>query len=86
MTRRTLLGTLANTTAAKMRELPINNFYNSNFRIMPDGCVPHTMSVWEVKPLTEVKHRWDLFKLISTVPTPDAYAPTGTFGCSVGAS
>jgi hypothetical protein len=37
-----------------------------------------------IKLLSEVKHKWDLFKLISTVPTPNAYAPAGTFGCSLG--
>jgi branched-chain amino acid transport system substrate-binding protein len=76
----------ADVTAAKMREDPVNDFYNSNVRIMPNGCVPHTMYVWEVKPLSEAKHRWDVFKLISTVPTPNAYPPTGQFGCSLGAA
>jgi branched-chain amino acid transport system substrate-binding protein len=76
----------ADATAAKMRETPLNDFYNSNVRIMPNGCVPHTMYVWEVKPLSEAKHRWDVFKLISTVPTPNAYAPTDTFGCALAKS
>jgi branched-chain amino acid transport system substrate-binding protein len=76
----------ADATAAKMHETPIDDFYNSNVRIMPSGCVPHTMYLWEVKPTSEAKHKWDVFKLISTVPTPNAYAPTGTFGCSLTAS
>ncbi|MGD0105528.1 MAG: ABC transporter substrate-binding protein [Rhodopila sp.] len=76
----------ADATAAKMREVPINDFYNSNVRIMPNGCVPHTMYVWEVRPLSEAKHRWDVFNLVSTVPTPNAYAPTDLFGCSLSAS
>jgi branched-chain amino acid transport system substrate-binding protein len=76
----------ADISAAKMREVPINDFYNSNVRIMPNGCVPHTMNVWEVKPSSEAKHRWDLFKLISTVPTPNAYPPADLFGCSLSAS
>ncbi|MEA2745597.1 MAG: branched-chain amino acid transport system substrate-binding protein [Acetobacteraceae bacterium] len=76
----------ADATAAKMHEVPINDFYNNDVRIMPNGCVPHTMYLWEVKPSSEAKHKWDVFKLISTVPTPNAYAPTGTFGCSLGAA
>jgi branched-chain amino acid transport system substrate-binding protein len=76
----------ADATAAKMHEMPIDDFYNSNVRIMPSGCVPHTMYLWEVKPTSEAKHKWDVFKLISTVPSPNAYAPTGTFGCSLAAS
>ena len=73
----------ADATAARMHETPVNDFYNSNVRIMPNGCVPHTMYVWEVKPLSEAKHRWDVFRLISTVPTPNAYPPTDLFGCSL---
>jgi branched-chain amino acid transport system substrate-binding protein len=76
----------ADATAAKMHETPVNDFYNSNVRIMPSGCVPHAMYLWEVKPTSEAKHKWDVFKLISTVPSPNAYAPTGTFGCSLAAS
>jgi branched-chain amino acid transport system substrate-binding protein len=75
-------GTLdADTTAAKMRELPLDDFYNKNVRIMANGCVPHTMYLWEVKPASQAKHRWDLFNLVSTVPTPDAFPPAGLFGC-----
>ena len=75
-------GTLdADVTAAKMRELPLDDFYNQSVRIMANGCVPHTMNLWEVKPQSESKHRWDLFNLISTLPSPEAFAPAGTFGC-----
>jgi branched-chain amino acid transport system substrate-binding protein len=46
----------ADATAAKMHETPTDDFYNSNVRIMPNGCVPHTMYLWEVKPTSEAKH------------------------------
>jgi branched-chain amino acid transport system substrate-binding protein len=71
----------ADATAAKMRELPLDDFYNSNVRIMANGCVPHTMYLWEVKPPSEAKHRWDLFNQIGAMPTPEAYPPVGLFGC-----
>jgi branched-chain amino acid transport system substrate-binding protein len=71
----------ADATAAKMRELPLDDFYNSNVRIMANGCVPHAMYLWEVKPPSEAKHRWDLFNLIGTTPTPEAYPPVSLFGC-----
>ena len=29
--------------AAKMHETPLNDFYNKDVRIQPNGCVPHTM-------------------------------------------
>ena len=71
----------ADATAAKMRELPLDDFYNKTVRIMANGCVPHTMHLWQVKPPSAAAHRWDLFNLISTIPTPDAYPPAGEFGC-----
>lgn len=75
-------GTLdADTVAAKMRAIPLNDFYNSNVRIMANGCVPHTMNLWEVKPSAAAKHRWDAFSHISTLPSPEAYPPVGLFGC-----
>jgi branched-chain amino acid transport system substrate-binding protein len=75
-------GTLdADATAAKMRELPLDDFYNSNVRILSNGCVPHAMNLWEVKPASEAKHKWDLFNLIGSMPSPDAYPPAALFGC-----
>jgi len=71
----------ADATAAKMREMPLDDFYNSNVRILSNGCVPHAMSLWEVKPAAEAKHRWDLFNLIGSVRSPDAFPPAGLFGC-----
>jgi branched-chain amino acid transport system substrate-binding protein len=71
----------ADATAAKMRELPLEDFYNSNVRIMENGCVPHTMRLWQVKPASAAQHRWDLFNLISTMPTPEAFPPANLFGC-----
>ncbi|HKM62590.1 MAG TPA: ABC transporter substrate-binding protein [Acidisphaera sp.] len=77
-------GTLdADATAAKMRAMPLDDFYNSNVRIMANGCVPHTMYLWEVKPASEATHRWDLYKQIGTMPTPEAYPPVGLFGCQL---
>lgn len=71
----------ADTVAAKMRELPINDFYNSDIRIQANGCVPHKMYVWKVKPVSEAKRKWDIYNLVSAIPSPDAYAPPATFGC-----
>jgi branched-chain amino acid transport system substrate-binding protein len=76
----------ADAVAAKMRELPLDDFYNKNVRIMANGCVPHTMYLWQVKPVAEAQHRWDLFKLISTVPTPEAFPPANLFGCPLSAA
>jgi branched-chain amino acid transport system substrate-binding protein len=77
-------GTLdADPVAAKMHATPLDDFYNSSVKILANGCVPHTMYLWEVKPASAAKHRWDVFNLVSTLPSPEAYPPVGQFGCQL---
>ncbi len=76
------VGTLdADAVAAKMREMPLDDFYNKNVRIEANGCVPHTMYLWQVKTPAEVKQKWDLYKKLAAIPSPEAYPPPGLFGC-----
>ena len=75
-------GTLdADPVAAKMRELPLTDFYNTDVHIQPNGCVPHAMYLWEVKPSAQATRRWDVYNRVSTIPSPDAYPPPALFGC-----
>ena len=46
----------------------------------PDSKLAMEMAV-EVKPRVRGGNSWDVFKLVSTVPSPDAFAPPGLFGC-----
>ncbi len=51
-------GTLdADAVAAKMRETPVNDFYNKDVRIQANGCVPHAMYLWQVKAPAESKQK-----------------------------
>lgn len=71
----------ADAVAAKMRELPVDDFYNKGVKIQDNGCVPHAMYLWEVKPPTPGEKKWDVYKRISTIPSPEAYPPPALFGC-----
>jgi branched-chain amino acid transport system substrate-binding protein len=71
----------ADTVAEQMRKLPLNDFYNKNVTIMANGCVPHAMHLWQVKPPSASKGKWDVFERLATVPSPEAYPPPGLFGC-----
>lgn len=73
----------ADAVATKMRELPLDDFYNKGVRILSNGCVPHAMHVWQVKPTSDAKYKNDLFTRIATIPSPDAFPPPGLFGCPV---
>lgn len=75
-------GTLdADAVAATFRDTPLNDFYNKNVRIMANGCVPHAMYLWQVKDVADTKQKYDLYKPIATIPSPDAYPAAAQFGC-----
>ena len=67
--------------AAKMQETPVNDFYNKDVRIQANGCVPHTMYLWQVKDAARSKQKYDMFDRLATMPSPEAYPPPGQFGC-----
>ena len=71
----------ADAVAVKMHETPLDDFYNKNVRIQANGCVPHTMYLWQVKAPSENKGKFDLFAQLATMPSPEAFPPPGLFGC-----
>jgi branched-chain amino acid transport system substrate-binding protein len=71
----------ADTVAAKMRETPLNDFYNKDVHIQPNGCVPHAMYLWQVKEPSQSRQHLDLFDRLATIPTPEAFPPPALFGC-----
>jgi branched-chain amino acid transport system substrate-binding protein len=75
-------GTLdADAVAAKMRQTPVSDFFNNDVRIMANGAVPHTTYLWMVKPSSEAKGRWDVYKLLGTLPSPTAFPLADALGC-----
>ncbi len=71
----------ADAVAVKMRETPVDDFYNKGVKIQANGCVPHAMYLWEVTAPTPGQKKWDVYKKLSTLPSPDAYPPPALFGC-----
>ena len=63
----------AGAVMAKMKELPINDFFAKNGRIRADGRMVHDMYVYEVKKPSESKYPWDYYKLRATIAAADAY-------------
>jgi len=66
---------------AKMKELPINDFFASNGRIRDDGRMVHDMYVYEVKKPSESKYAWDYYKLVATIPAQEAFRPLSESNC-----
>lgn len=65
----------------KMRELPVNDFYNKNVRIRTDGRVLHDMMLWQAKSKEESKGPYDLLRIVQTVPGAEAFRPESEGNC-----
>lgn len=71
----------AKTVMAKMREMPVNDFFAKDGRIREDGRFVHDMYVYEVKKPSESKYPWDYYKLRATVPGNEAFRPLSQSTC-----
>jgi branched-chain amino acid transport system substrate-binding protein len=69
---------------AKMRELPVNDFYVTNARLRVDGRLLHDMYLVRVKTPATSKSPWDLEEIIQTVPGDQAFRPLAETGCPAG--
>ncbi len=66
---------------AKMKEMPINDFFATNGRIRADGRMIHDMYVYEVKSPAESKYPWDYYKLREVIPADQAFRPVAESAC-----
>jgi branched-chain amino acid transport system substrate-binding protein len=71
----------AKTIIAKMKATPVNDMYNDNVEIRPDGRVLHTMYLMQVKSPEESKYPHDDYKILAKTPGADAYRPMAQGGC-----
>jgi branched-chain amino acid transport system substrate-binding protein len=71
----------AGAVMAKMREMPVNDFFAKNGKIRVDGRMVHDMYVYEVKKPSESKYPWDYYKLLATVPADVAFRPLAESSC-----
>jgi branched-chain amino acid transport system substrate-binding protein len=73
----------ADAVVAKMKELPVNDFYNENVAIRKDGRVMHVMYLWQVKPVAEARSKYDFCTKLATIAPEDAWRPLSEGGCSL---
>ncbi|MBX9587705.1 MAG: ABC transporter substrate-binding protein [Hyphomonadaceae bacterium] len=71
----------AKVVMAKMREMPIDDFFAKGGRIREDGRMVHDMYVYEVKKPSESKGEWDYLKLRAVIPANEAYRPLTESKC-----
>jgi branched-chain amino acid transport system substrate-binding protein len=71
----------AKAVMAKMREIPVNDFYAKNARVRLDGRVVHDMYFVQVKTPAESVEPWDYYKVLETIPGDQAFRPLEQGGC-----
>jgi branched-chain amino acid transport system substrate-binding protein len=65
----------ADKVAAKMRELPVNDFATKNGKVRIDGRVLRNLYLLQVKKPEESKSKWDIYNVVATVPGEEAFRP-----------
>jgi branched-chain amino acid transport system substrate-binding protein len=65
----------ADKVMAKMREMPVNDFFARNGHIGADGLHRHDMYLAQVKSPEESKYPWDYYKIARTIPAAEAFQP-----------
>ncbi len=71
----------AKAVMAKMREIPVNDFFAKNGRIREDGRMVHDMYLAQVKKPEESKYPWDYYKILRVIPGEEAYKPLAESDC-----
>ena len=64
-----------------MKATPVNDFYNDNVKVREDGRVMHVMYLWQVKPVSESKSKYDFCTKLATIAPEDAWRPMAEDGC-----
>lgn len=70
------------TVAAKMREIPIDDFFASNGTIRPDGRMITDMYLFRVKKPEDSTSEWDLLEILETIPAAETAQPLENSTCA----
>ena len=63
----------AKAVMAKMREIPVDDFYVKNGRLREDGRLVHDMYFAQVKKPSESKEPWDDYNILGVIPGTTAF-------------
>jgi branched-chain amino acid transport system substrate-binding protein len=71
----------AKAVMAKMREIPVNDFYASNGHVREDGRLVHDMYFAQVKKPSESTKPWDYYNILGVISGDQAFRPLAEGGC-----
>ncbi len=67
--------------AAKMREMPIEDFFAHHGHLRADGLMVHDLYLAQVKTPEELKYPWDYYRILDTIPGQTAFPPPNGAVC-----
>jgi branched-chain amino acid transport system substrate-binding protein len=67
--------------AAKMRELPVDDFFAGKGAVRANGQMIHDMYLVQVKRPEESRYPWDYYKILRTIPGDTAFQPLADSDC-----
>jgi branched-chain amino acid transport system substrate-binding protein len=67
--------------AKKLKELPVNDAFTDNGKVLANGRMVHDLYLFEVKKPSESKKPWDYYKQIAVVPGDKAFFTAKESGC-----
>jgi hypothetical protein len=62
---------------AKMREIPVNDFYVKGGKLRDDGRLLHDMYFVQVKTPAKSSGPWEYYKIVPRIPGDQAFRPAG---------
>ena len=71
----------AKAVMAKMRAIPVNDFYVKNGQLREDGRLVHDMYFSQVKTPSESTKPWDYYNMLGVIPGNQAFRPLAEGGC-----
>jgi branched-chain amino acid transport system substrate-binding protein len=61
--------------AAKMREMPVEDFFARNGHLREEGLMVHDLMLVQVKRPEESKYPWDYYTILTHIPGDQAFGP-----------
>ena len=71
----------ADAVTKALREMPVQDFFARNGKVLPNGRMVHDMYLFEVKKPSESKGAWDYFRHLATIPGDEAFEKPEASGC-----
>jgi branched-chain amino acid transport system substrate-binding protein len=61
--------------AAKMRDMPVEDFFARNGHLRVDGLMVHDLILVQVKKPEDSKYPWDYYQILTHIPGDQAFGP-----------